>query len=221
MRLIMKYGKSIWILLFSLIITLSSCSFATKGDFIGKYKNPKKALLVMDIQNDFTSPNAKMPVDSIQATDMIKNINSILEQSEHHNYLVVYIRNEFGKGNFIANIFRNYAAIKGSPGAEFDKRLKVINNNYFSKDEPDAFSSEKLNEFLTANQVDELYICGVFADQCVYWTSRGALNRKYKVNIIEDCVATDDDKAKLKAIEKYKENGINVISSTELINKGS
>lgn len=155
--------KFIWVCFYSLIILLSSCSFATKGDYIGKYHNPGKAFLVLDIQNDFTSQNAKMPVDSAQAEIMIKNVNEILNQSSQMNTIVIYIGNEFEKGNFIANYFRNYAAIKGSPGAELDKRLKVINNNYFSKDEPDAFSSEKLNEFLIANQVDELYICGVFA----------------------------------------------------------
>ncbi|MCX6155350.1 MAG: cysteine hydrolase [Candidatus Kapabacteria bacterium] len=204
------------IILITATFLLANCTLATKGNLINKYPNPKKALLVMDIQKDFTSNSAKMPVDSAQASNMISNLNKLLEKAEDMNLIVIYIGNEFEKSGYIANLFRNNAAIKGSIGAEMDQRLKIINKIYFSKNESDALSSEKLNTFLIDNHVNELFISGLFADGCVYWTARGALNRNYIVNIVEDCIATDCEKSMRNILEKYKEYGMKSVKSVEL-----
>ena len=92
----------------------------------------KKALLIIDIQKDFTGENAKMPVDSKQATQMIANLNRIIDKSKDLNLTVIYIGNEYSKFD-ILNIFRNFAAIKETDGIKMDNRLHVVTKNYFSK----------------------------------------------------------------------------------------
>jgi len=41
------------VVLVSLFIIFTGCSFETKGNIIAKYENPKTALLVLDMQDDF------------------------------------------------------------------------------------------------------------------------------------------------------------------------
>src|SRR5215510_5472962 len=92
----------------------------------------QKAMLIIDLQNDFTGQNAKMPVDRNQATQMISNLNLIIDKSKELNLTVIYIGNEYSKYD-ILNVFRNFAAIKGTEGSKMDHRLHVATNNYFSK----------------------------------------------------------------------------------------
>lgn len=200
------------LLLCIVIIVLSSCDFSTKGSRIASYGNPGRALLVLDVQKDFTSDAARMPVSKDLVAPMLQNINSLISESQTRGDVVVYVRNVFPKSD-IANYFRHFAAVEGSPGIAFDDRLKVVSEYVFDKEQPDAFSNKKLESFLVANQIGEVTVCGVFADQCVYWTSRGALNRGYKVNYAVDAVAAKSTKDASKAAKSIGEYGAVLLRS--------
>ena len=76
-----------------------------------------KALLVLDIQNDFTGDRAKMPVDGQQVGTVIKNLNKIIDRAKDIGLTIIYIGNEYSKFD-ILNIFRNFASLKGTAGAQ-------------------------------------------------------------------------------------------------------
>lgn len=173
----------------------------------------RKAILIIDIQNDFTGDNARMPVDPQQAQRMIFNINKLLDKVDRLKTQVVYIVNEYSRYDPF-NIFRNFAAISGSTGAKPDLRLHIVSDVFFSKQKGNAFSNPGLDVYLKSQHVDEIYVCGLFAGACVYATVKGALKNNYKVNVLTDCIAAGSNRKLEKAIRKYEKAGaINTLST--------
>jgi nicotinamidase-related amidase len=175
----------------------------------------KKAILIVDIQNDFTGENAKMPVDSNQATQMIINLNKIIDHSKELGLIVVYIGNEYSKFD-ILNIFRNFAALKGTDGIKMDNRLHVVTENYFSKQKGNAFSNPELDKFLKHKNISEVFIGGLYAEACIYGTTKGAIRNNYLTTILTDCIATKTEVKRNKMIEKYEKLGVKTITSNRL-----
>jgi nicotinamidase-related amidase len=173
------------LILFILIFHASLC--------FGQDKLTKKAILVVDIQDDFTASNAKMPVDSLQAVQMIENLNRIIDKSKETEVTVIYIGNEYGKYDLL-NIFRNVAALKGSDETKMDKRLHIVSKNYFSKHKGNAFSNPELDKFLKDNNITDVYIGGLYAEACIYATTKGAIRHKYTTTVLTDCIATKTEK---------------------------
>lgn len=147
-----------------------------------------------------------MPVAKNQVGGMIERINSISVEFINNGNSIIYIRNVFSK-NDIANIFRNNAAVEGSEGIQIDSRIKQRSNIVFDKNQPDAFSNTEFEKYLLDNQINELTICGAFADQCVFWTSVAALNRGYKVNYMLNGVAAKNENDKKKASDSIHRKG--------------
>lgn len=71
----------------------------------------KSALLVIDVQKDFTQSSGRLPVDLNHAARMIANINAIVASTDTEILLPIYIANEFRKFDPL-NIFRNFSAIR-------------------------------------------------------------------------------------------------------------
>jgi nicotinamidase-related amidase len=120
------------------------------------------------------------------------------------------MRNNFRK-NDIKNVSRNFAVIEGTAGAEIDPRINIVSDNIFDKYTPSAFSNKRFENFLIKNQINELYVCGVMADECVYETALSAFNSGYNVNYYANAVGSSSIKNIENAIEKLKNKGINII----------
>ena len=174
----------------------------TDGPAIDNYANPQKALLVMDMQNDALGKNAKEPiVNSVE--NLIEIVNTIIDDYSTAEYIIIYIKSEYKDGAFI----------KGTPGAEIHPDVTIISNaKIFVKNKSDAFTNKDFDNYLIANQVNELYIVGLMAEACVYNTSVAALNRKYVVNYIENAVGTKDLKSLEPTKEDLKRKGANIIT---------
>jgi nicotinamidase-related amidase len=193
---------------------LGACDLSTHGPRIGSYGSPKRALLVLDVQKDFTGIAARMPVDRVHAQTMIGNINKIIAKFRERGDVIIYVRNVFGRYD-IGNVFRNFAAVQGSPGVAFDDRLTVVSDLVFDKSRPDAFSNGKLESLLYARRISEITVTGVFADQCAYWTSRGALNRGYKVSYVADAVAARSAEDIDRAARSLKSHGATIVRTSD------
>ncbi len=175
----------------------------------------KKAILILDIQDDFTKTNGRYPVDERQAAEMIHNLNNLLAGLKENYATVVYIGNEFSRLNPL-NLFRNFAAIKGSKGTKIDDRLNVVSINYFAKRWDNSFTNPDLDKFLKQLEISEIFIAGVKAEACVKATAKGALKRGYKTTVLVDCIATSSDAKRTRLIETYKNIGIQVLTSDSL-----
>jgi nicotinamidase-related amidase len=174
------------------------------------------ALLVIDVQNDFTQPSGRLRVDRTQAEEMIANINAILTSPKAGVLLPIYIGNEFHKFDPL-NIFRNFASLEGTKGAKLDPRLKVVNNHYFSKRQGDAFSNPALVDFLRNAKIERLYLAGLQAEACVYRTFLGARKRGFSCSVIEDAVASKTEARRPKMIRRLAREGAEIVVTKQLL----
>ncbi len=186
---------------------------ATKGAKIAKYANPQKALLVIDVQEDFTGTTAKPPLPYKNSEKIISRINEIVSAAEAKKYEIIYIKQEFaGAAVLISKLFVNGTALKGSPGVEIDKRVKIVSKNIFPKSVGDAFSNPEFEKYLISNSVDELFLTGLDAEHCVHLTAKGALNRGYKVNVLTDALLLRNEGKWEGLLKLYQEEGLKLIS---------
>lgn len=199
---------------------------ATQGAWIAEYQNPQKALLVIDVQEDTTGTTAPPLSPYKGKAEYIARLNKAIEAANSKNILIVYVKQEFDGlwGKTLSWAVFCGSNIKGNPGTKVDKRIAMLSNYKFSKPQGDSFANPKLNEFLTAQRVNELYLVGLDPEFCIYATARGALNRGYKVNVITDailswrdaiCIWTKNDNERI--FEKYRKKGIKLISGKELL----
>lgn len=194
-----------------MVLLLAGCDFSSKGIAIGTYENSKKALLVLDMQDDFIGEKARMPVMKNETAELINVVNRAIEKNKAEGNIIVYIRNAFPKTD-ISNLFRNNAALEGTPGTNINDAILIESENIFDKKVPDAFSNIEFEKFLIKNQVNEIERVGVFADQCVFYTSKSALNRKYKVYYVKNGVAGNSEKAKENAVKRIEKAGAEIIA---------
>jgi nicotinamidase-related amidase len=188
----------------------TGCSFETTGTVIQKYESPKTALLVLDMQEDFLGENAKMPISKEQIPGITRVVNGLVAEFERNGQPIIYVKSEFPKGA-IGNRIRHYAAIEGSPGTKIFGQIRISGSAIFSKKEPDAFSNPEFEQYLVSHQINQLVITGVYADQCVLYTTFGALNRQYQVKFVKNGVGSSSEKAVDKACEAVQKRGGEVI----------
>jgi len=101
----------------------------------------KKALVIIDIQNDITK-NYK---------DIIDNINEAIDWAVSSNTHVVYIRHE--------NLSDGTRTFKpGTRGSELVSDLKIVSKNVFTKYKGNALSSEEFVDFISKNEICDFYI---------------------------------------------------------------
>ncbi len=184
----------------------------TQGAKIANYAKPQKALLVIDVQEDFTGLKGKQPVPYKGAEPQIAAINDLIDRASKAGFKIAYIRNIYGD-NFLTRLFIG-RDIEGTPGTEMDARIKMVNGNDFTKKISDAFSNPQLDAFLVSNQVNELYLAGLDAACCVYNTAKGALNRGYKVKVVRDAIMTQKNMDDI--LKRYETEGIAFASSKEI-----
>ena len=175
-----------------------------------------QALLIVDIQNDFTGQQARMPVEKSQASEIISNINSLVGYAQQGEWVVIYIGNEYSSLDPL-NIFRNFAAIRGSEGAKLDPKLAVINQNYFSKKTENAFSNPELLTFLKQNKINEILVTGVYAEACILQTIKGGLRNGFRVKAVANGIGTKSQRKRQNCLDKYKKLGAEVVDTNQLI----
>ena len=141
---------------------------------------------------------------------MIATVNRLIDMASESGMEVAYIRQVFSN-----NLFVRLHGGRRVGKVMIDRRVKVINGNDFEKNRTDAFSNRRFEQLLIDRQVDELYLTGVDADYCVYYTALGALNRGYRVVVITDAVASRHNMAEV--LERYRRKGIAVMTSEQLI----
>lgn len=199
------------------VLALSALVFRsmrpTTGPRIGDYPSPRTALLVVDIQEDYTGPQARMRFrdgDRIVAVS-----NELLAQAEARGVVVVFVENVID--NPILSVLTRGINAPGSPGTEMDRRLaKVPGTRTFSKRRSDAFSNPELDAFLRERQVNRVVLVGLDAAHCVNATAQGALNRGYGVTLFLDGLATESSKSIDELARGWRAKGAEVRTGTQL-----
>jgi len=160
----------------------------------------KKALVVIDIQNDITK-NYK---------DIIDNINKAIDLSVNNDIHVVYIRHE--------NLSPGTRTFKpNTRGAELVSDLKMVSENVFTKYKGNALTSEEFADFVNKNEISEFYLTGADAIACVKSTCYNLLKANYKVTVLSDCITSYDKRKIDEMLQYYESKGSKVISLNDLL----
>lgn len=201
-----------------------------------------KALLIIDMQNDFIS--GSLPVS--QGDEIIPLINELQEYFE-----IIIASKDWHPKNHVSFASRHHKkpgdeiklsgelkqqlwpdhCIQNSWGSEFSKKLKT---DKFSKvfykgidPEVDSYSaffdnakqrSTGLELYLRELRVKELYIAGLATDYCVLYTALDAINLGFTTTVILDsCRGVEVNSGDVAhAIETMKRSGVRIAFSHEL-----
>lgn len=147
----------------------------------------KKALLVIDLQNDYF-PKGKFPLwNTVQ---VLSNIKAAIEKANAQNIAVIHIKHEAAPEKGIAPFFN-----QGSEGVEIHPEIMAVapNSEVVVKTYADSFEQTNLEEVLQKQGVEELLICGMMTQNCVTHTAISKAAEKYSVSILMDCCTTVDE----------------------------
>jgi len=178
------------------------------------FMQTKKALLVVDIQNDFC-PGGALGVR--KGDQIIPTVNKYVDLFLK-NQFPVFVSRDWHPEN--SKHFKESGGpwpahcVKNTKGAEFHPDFQVPDDAIIlSKGtDPDmdgysVFDAHDLEnkpfiDLLKKMGIDELYIAGIATDYCVRMTSLDAFKNSFKVNILTDAIKGVDEQDSKHAIDE-------------------
>jgi nicotinamidase/pyrazinamidase len=189
-----------------------------------------RALIIVDVQNDFTS-GGRLEVPGGEA--VVPVINQLLNhfdlvvatQDWHPPAHKSFASSHPGKKPFdtimlegLKQVLWPDHCVQSSPGAEFHPELKMESvEAIFRKGMDTSIDSYSgfydnghkkatgLAGYLHSRQISAVYVCGLAGDYCVSFTARDAIREGFDTFLIEDATrsisAPDFEKAKEEIIE--------------------
>jgi nicotinamidase-related amidase len=144
-------------------------------------QNPRRALLVIDVQNEYVHGNFRIEYPPV--TSSLANIAKAIDAANSHGIPVVLIKHVLPVD---APIFA-----EGSVGAELHPTVAERPHNcVFTKVLPSAFSGTELEKWLKDRDIDTLTIIGYMTQNCNDATMREAMHKGYNVEFLPDAAGT-------------------------------
>ncbi len=189
----------------------------------------KRALIVVDVQNDFVDPEGGLSVKD--ASSVVPSINAMISAARDDDRLIVYTQDwhpevtpHFAKDGGIWPVH----CVADSWGAQFFPELEVVSDarvvrkgtggedgySGFSVRDPEteAESDTAMESILKQHGIDEVEIVGIATDYCVKETALDARKRGFKTVVYRNCMKgvdlqPGDAEA---AIQEMEEAGVEV-----------
>ena len=179
-----------------------------------------KALLIVDLQNDFLPGGALPAPDGMK---IIPEINRLIDRFD----LVVASKDWHPEDTVHFEKWPVHC-VKGTAGADFPSGLEQSKINMVvlkgTNNRDDGYSafeatSIKLDQYLKKNKIKDLYITGLTTEYCVKNTTLDALKLGYTTYVFKDAVAgvkakPGDEKD---AWHEMNDSGAKIITILELI----
>jgi len=162
----------------------------------------KKALLVIDMLNDFVLEGAPLRVPKIEK--IIEPIKREISKARSERYQVIYLCDSHEEDDKEFELFPPHA-VKNTEGSKIIDDLKpegsdlIVRKNTFS-----GFLNTNLDEILKKLSVEKLIVTGDVTNICILYTVADAVMRGYKVDIIKDAIIGIDRKDHNFALEQMK-----------------
>lgn len=204
-----------------------------------------KALIIVDIQNDFL-PGGALAVN--KGDEVIPVINN-LQQSGYFDLVVAtqdwhpqnhksFASNHSGKNTFekimlngLEQILWPDHCVQGTKGADFPsgldtKKIEAIfrKGMYANVDSYSGFfdngkrKDTGLAAYLNGRKVDEIYVSGLAGDFCVFYTALDSVDCGFKTFFIEDATRSIDKNNFEDVIKKrLSEKDITIINSSDIL----
>jgi nicotinamidase/pyrazinamidase len=187
-----------------------------------------KALVVVDLQNDFC-PGGAIPVK--EGDKIVAPINELAAAFEESGLPVVFTRDWHPKDHCS---FKARGGpwpphcVQGTPGADFNPSLRIPQDAIViskgtnrDRDAYSGFQETELAERLRQVGASELYVAGLATDYCVKNTVLDALNLGFRAHLITDCIRGVDVEQgdSSNAIRLMLAKGAKKVNSQDLLRK--
>lgn len=143
----------------------------------------KRALIVVDIQNDYF-PGGRWTLDGMEQAG--SNAAAVIGAARAAGDRVIFIAHEFESAD--APFF--------APGTDGAKLHKVLgtgpDDTVIVKHEVNAFKGTDLNAVLQRDGIEDVTIVGAMSHMCIDAATRAAADLGYKVTLVHDACATRD-----------------------------
>jgi nicotinamidase-related amidase len=140
-----------------------------------------KALLIIDIQNDYFATGANPLHDALEAS---LNAKRILQKFRENGLPVIHIQHLSTRSD--ATFF-----IPNTNGAELHPNVSPLaNERVVVKHFPNSFRDTDLLDILNNLGVNELVVCGMMTHMCVDATVRAAKDFRFTCTVVGDACAT-------------------------------
>lgn len=198
------------------------------------------ALLIIDLQNDFVSPEGALKKKHITLEPILPKLRSICTIFKNQNWPIIAIRSEYvtvsedndepgpiessESGNHLVGTHQGKRKFctPGSKGAEFHPEAQALFSEFsaavLTKTMYSAFTGTSLHADLQAQNVGSgpVYFAGVTANNCVLASLTSAFQLGYNVYAIEECIGATNEHLKTAALKKASTYYGDVVSSSEL-----
>lgn len=142
----------------------------------------KKALIIIDVQNDYF-PGGRFELKNTSNT--LNNIKKVLTYARNNSYSIFHVQHIapenapfFAKGSIGSELYHEITPLTGE---------HIIQKNY-----PNSFFKTDLKNILDKEDIKDIIICGMMTHMCIDSTTRGALELGLNCTLIEDCCTTKD-----------------------------
>ncbi|MCL1937441.1 MAG: cysteine hydrolase [Candidatus Azobacteroides sp.] len=143
----------------------------------------KKALIIIDIQNDYFEGGANPLSRSLEASI---NAKMLLKNFREKSLPVIHVQH-FSRGADSTFFIPNTKGVEIHENVMPMSGEKVIAKNY-----PNSFRETELLNYLKSNPITDLVICGMMTQMCVDATTRAAKDFGFTCVVIGDACATKD-----------------------------
>lgn len=155
---------------------------------------PKKALIIIDMLNDFVSPDGALYVGET-VKKIIPEIQKRIAHAREEDEPIVYVCDNHDPDDAEFKMFPPHC-LAGSKGAEVYKDLRPAEGDIIiPKKRFSAFYETDLHERLQELHINTLELVGVCTNICVLFTAADARNRGYNVQIDRRCTDSFDHAA--------------------------
>jgi nicotinamidase-related amidase len=104
----------------------------------------------------------------------------------------------------------------GTKQAQVNDDIPLLGSVAIRQFRSDAFSNPKLQRYLNRQQVGHLFVIGYSAEESVYYTIQSAIDRGYKVFVVEDAIIPAfGGKSKDKQISSFESMGAKLVKMSD------
>jgi len=202
-----------------------------------------RALLVVDIQNDFCPGGALAVPDGdtiITTVNKLVNVfDAVIQTQDWHPAGHSSFASTHDGKNPYDTVEMDYGTqvlwpdhcVQGSMGAEFHPELNTLKtqviirkgfrkaiDSYSTFFENDQETTTGLTGYLNQRGITDLYTVGLATDFCVKWSILDGIDEGLNMHIVEDAVKGIDLDGSLDAAwDEMKEQGVNIVTSDDLL----
>ena len=203
-----------------------------------------KALIIVDVQNDFIPGGALAVKEGDQVVPIINELQQKFDfivatqdwhPADHGSFAANHSNRKIGEFidlNGVQQILWPVHCVQETKGAEFHPDLKTEKckavfkkgtnpkvDSYSGFFDNNRMGDTGLSSFLKENGIEEVFVCGLATDYCVKFTVLDAISEGFKTTLIADAtravnIQENDD---LKAIREMSASGAKVVLADEIL----